>query len=61
MKTCSLAGSKMLLANKIAEFLKQLCLKKDEVNQHDIFYVDRDSGKVNCDLKNFGKVGPRML
>ena len=52
MKTCSLAESKIPLANKIAEFLKQLCLKKDEVNQHDILYIDRDSEKVNCDLKN---------
>lgn len=39
-------GSKMLLANQIAKFLKQLYVKKDEVSQP-VLYGDRDSGKVN--------------
>ena len=49
-------GSKILAANQIAEFLKILknsFLKKDEVNQPNILYVDTDSGKVNRDLKKF--------
>lgn len=36
--------SKIVLASQVAEFLKQLFLKKD---------VDRDLGKDNSDLKNF--------
>ena len=42
------AVSKMLSTNQIAEFLKQIYLKKDWVNQRDILYVVRDSRKVNC-------------
>ena len=37
--------------------LKQQFLKKSEVNQPDILHVDRDSGKINCDLGYFGKLG----
>ena len=59
LKICCWAESKILSSNQIAEFLKQLFLKKDEVNQTDMFtlHVNIDSGKVNCDLKVFGKVG----
>lgn len=39
----------------MAEFSKQLYLKKDGVNQPDIFQVDWDSRKVNGNLKNFAK------
>ena len=46
----------MLLANQIAEFFKQIYLKKDKVNPPDILYVDRDSGQAILDLKIFGKV-----
>ena len=46
----------MFLANPIAIFVKQLYLKKDEVNQLEVLYNERDSGKVNLDLKKFGKV-----
>ena len=46
------------MANQTAEILKQLYLKKDEVNQRDILRVDKDSRKVNPDFKRkFGKVG----
>ena len=47
--------TEVLLANQIVEFFKKLYLKKNEINQPDIFYIDRDLGKVNCDLKMFGK------
>ena len=41
---------KNTLSHEITEFLKQQYLKKDEVNQSDILYVNRDSGKLNPDL-----------
>ena len=41
--------------------LKQQFLKKIEVNQPDILHVDGDSGKINCDLGYFGKLGSSML
>ena len=46
---------KMLLANEIAEFLKQLYLKKMGFNQPDIIlHVDGDySRNINCDLNFF--------
>ena len=47
--------TEVLLANQIVEFFKKLYLKKNEINQPDIFYIDRDLGKVNFDLKMFGK------
>ena len=37
---------KMLSANQIAEFLKQLYLKKHKVNQLDILYLDRVQGML---------------
>ena len=49
--------SNIFLANQIAEFLKQIYIKIDEVNQLDILYIDKDSGKVNRDLNNFCEVG----
>ena len=45
----------MFSVNKMAEFSKQLYLKKNELNQPDIFQVDWDSRKINGDLKNFAK------
>ena len=61
LKICDWVGLKTV--NQSAEFFKklylfkELYLKKNEVNQPDILYVDRDSGKFNCDFKEFGKVG----
>ena len=49
LKIYSWAGSKILSANQITEFPKQPCLKKDEINQPEILYLDRDSGKVDGD------------
>lgn len=46
----------MLLANLIAEFLKQLYLKNDEIKQPIILHVGRDSRKLNGSLKTFGKL-----
>ena len=57
MKIFSWMESNIFLANQIAEFLKQIYIKIDEVNQLDILYIDRDSGKVNRGLNNFGEVG----
>ena len=45
--------SKILSANQIEEFLKQLYLKNDGVNQPYIPHAYKDSRKVNVDLKNF--------
>ena len=46
----------MLLANLIAEFLKQLYLKNDEIKQPIILHVGRDSRKLDGGLKTFGKL-----
>ena len=46
----------MILANYFAEFLKELYLKNDWLDQLDILHVDRYSRKVDGDLKTFGKV-----
>ena len=61
LKIFSFALLKILLANQIVEFLKQLYLEKDKANQRDILYVDGDSRKINVDLRNFSKVGSQML
>ena len=57
MKIYSWAGSKIFLANQIAEFLKKIFLKKHKVNLPDILYPGRDSGKVNCDFKKIRMIG----
>ena len=49
--------SNIFPASQLAEFLKQLDIKIDEVKKPDILYVDRDTGNINCDSNNFGKVG----
>ena len=54
--SCSERESKLLSANLIADFSKQLYLTKDEVNQLAILYFDRDSVKVNNDFKNVVKI-----
>ena len=54
--SCSERESKLLSANLIANFSKQLYLTKDEVNQLAILYFDRDSVKVNNDFKNVVKI-----
>ena len=46
----------MLSANQISEFSKQPYLKKDGLNQPEILSVNRNSGKVNGDLKMFDKL-----
>ena len=61
LKIFSFVLLKILLANQIVEFLKQLYLEKDKANQRDILYVDGDSRKINVDLRNFSKVGSQML
>ena len=43
----SLKESEILSANQIAQFLKQLYLKNDGVDQSDILHVDKDSRQVN--------------
>ena len=40
---------------------KQLYLKKDEVSQPYILYLDRDLEKINRYLENVGKVGSLMI
>ena len=55
-KFCCWVWSEVCSANQITEFLKQLNLKKDEVNQSDVLYIGRDSGKVNRHIKISGKV-----
>ena len=47
-------GVKNTLSQSDCRILERAFLKKDGVNQFDIFGV---SEKVNCDFKNFGKVG----
>ena len=44
-------GSKILSANKIAAFLKELCLENNGVNQPETLHVDSDSAKVNGNSK----------
>ena len=41
--------SKILLLDRIVEFLEQLYVYNDGNNQTDILYVDRDRRKVNGD------------
>lgn len=52
LKICSWV--KNILSHETAEFLKQLHLKKNEVNKPDNLCVNGDSGKFNPDLENFG-------
>ena len=40
----------MLSANQITEFLNQLYLKEEVVNQHDFWHADKDSRNVKSGL-----------
>ena len=53
LKLFGWAESKMLLANQITEFLKELTRER-QWNQLDILHFDRDLKKINADLKDFG-------
>ena len=46
-------GSNILSANQIAEFVKELYLNNDGLNQPDSLYFYKDLRKVNDDLKGF--------
>ena len=46
-------GSNILSANQIAEFVKELYLNNDGLNQPDSLYFNKDLRKVNDDLKVF--------
>lgn len=59
--SCWMVKGSMKICNHFAEFLKQKNINKDEGSQSDILHVDRDLGKFNCDLRNFGKLGSWML
>ena len=48
---------KNILGQSVCGILKTAIRQKRRDNQRDILYVDRDSGKVNGDLNNFGKIG----
>lgn len=63
--SCWMVKGSMKICNTLDQsfcrILKAKNINKDEGSQSDILHVDRDLGKFNCDLTNFGKVGSWML